>query len=187
LVIALMVAAGTALLGVAGGFIWAAVAPRAALVIVGQGAADVINSETNAFIGADGWYCVICVVGGVISGLGGQWLAVRGHGPVAMAGVLVGGLAAGLVTFWIGEQSGLATFHHLLATLPVGAHFQAQLSLGAHGALAFWPLAAGLMAGSVELTGAMRARRQAVVLESGLHHGYPETTSGFPGGPPGSG
>jgi hypothetical protein len=69
LVPSLAVVVGTALLGVAGGYLWAAVAPRVALVVVGRGAADLVNSETSAFIAADGWYCVICLVGGVISGL----------------------------------------------------------------------------------------------------------------------
>src|ERR1035438_6774508 len=128
--------------------------------MVGTGVANVINSETNAFIAADGWYCLICLLGGVMTGLVGYWLAVRRHGPVAMAAMLIGALAAGLITLWIGERSGLSTFHHLLATLPSGAHFQAQLALGSRSAIAFWPLAAGLMAGSLELSAALRDRRQ---------------------------
>jgi hypothetical protein len=190
LVTSLAVLAGTAVLGVVGGFLWAVVAPRAALVMVGNGVANVVNSETNAFIAADGWYCLICVLGGVITGLFGHWLAVRRHGPVAMAAVLIGALAAGLITLWIGEQSGLSTFHHLLATLPSGAHFHAQLVLGSRGAIAFWPLAAGLMAGSLELSAALRDRRQeqdqeqdeaASMLPAG--RGYPGAMPGFPGRP----
>jgi hypothetical protein len=195
LVVSLAVVAGTALLGVVGGFVWAAAAPRAGLVMVGRGTADVVNSETNAFIAADGWYCLVCLAGGVISGLLGHRLAVRRHGPVAMAGVLIGGLAAGLITLWIGEQSGLATFHHLLATLPAGAHLQAQLALASRSAIAFWPLAAGLTAGGLELTAAMRDRRQVAAAPlvlappgyPGATPGYPGTMPGFQGGPHGSG
>jgi hypothetical protein len=160
LVTSLAVLAGTALLGVAGGFLWAAVAPRAALVTVAPGVVDMVDSETNAFIAADGWYCLICLVGGVISGLLGHWFAVRRYGPVAMAAVLIGALAAALITLWIGQQSGLATFHHLLATAPTGAHFHAQLVLGSRAAIAFWPLAAGLVAGGIELAAVLRDRRQ---------------------------
>lgn len=191
LVASLAVLVGTAVLGVVGGFLWAVIAPRAALVIVGNGVANVVNSETNAFIAADGWYCLICVLGGVITGLFGYWLAVRRYGPVAMAAVLIGALAAGLITLWIGEQSGLSTFHHLLATLPSGAHFHAQLVLGSRGAIAFWPLAAGLMAGSLELSAALRDRRQeqeqqqqqeaASALPAG--RGYPGAMPRFPGHP----
>jgi hypothetical protein len=118
---------------------------------------------------------------------------VRRHGPVAMAAVLIGALAAGLITLWIGEQSGLSAFHHLLATQPSGAHFHAQLVLGSRGAIAFWPLAAGLMAGSLELSAALRDRRQeqeqaqeqgeaASVLPAG-YGGYPGAMPRFPGHP----
>ncbi len=103
-----------------------------------------------------------------------------------MAAVLIGALAAGLITLWIGQQSGLSTFHHLLATLPSGAHFQAQLVLGSRGAIAFWPLAAGLMAGSLELTAVLRDRRQEQEQEQAAtvrpaRHGYRGATPRFPG------
>src|ERR1700730_17308537 len=183
LVPSLAVVAGTALLGVAGGYLWAAVAPRVALVVVGRGAADLVNSDTRAFIAADGWYCVICLVGGVISGLLGYWLVVRRHGPVPMAGVLIGGLAAGLITSWIGEQSGLATFHHLLATLPAGAHMQSRLTLGSLRAIDFLPLAAGLMAGGVEAISAMRERHRTAAPLALAPPGYPGAQPGYPGAP----
>jgi hypothetical protein len=186
LVISLAVVAGTALLGVLGGFLWAVIAPRAALVMVGRGAANLVNSETNAFIAADGWYCLVCLAGGVISGLLGHRLAVRRHGPAAMAAVLIGGLAASLITWWVGEQSGLATFHHLLATLPAGAHLRAQLALGSRGAIAFWPLAAGLMAGGAELTAAKRDRRRVAAPPLVLAPSeYRDAAPGYQGAPPG--
>jgi hypothetical protein len=67
-----------------------------------------------------------------------------------MIGVLAGAVAAGYLARWIGEQPGRAGFHHLLATLPVGAHLHDPLTLRATGAIAFWPLAAGLVAGGLE-------------------------------------
>jgi hypothetical protein len=146
-------------LGVAAGFLWSAVAPRPYLVMTGRGAAAVVNAETSAFIAADGWYCLICLAGGVISGLAGYLLAVRGSRPAGMAVVLLSALGAGLVALWIGENSGHAAYHHLLATLPAGAHLHASLSLGARGAIAFWPLGAGIMAGGLELSDALRDRR----------------------------
>ena len=149
----LTVAAGTVLLGVVAGFLWAVAAPRPLLLMTGRGTAAVINAETSAFIAADGWYCFICLAGGVLTGLAGYLLAVRSYGPVAMIMVLVSALAAALVTLWIGQHVGLATYHHLLATLPPGAKLRAALSLGARSAIAFWPLGAGLMAGGMELAG----------------------------------
>ena len=157
----LAVAGGTALLGVVAGFLWAVAAPRPLLVMTGHGTAAVINAETSAFIAGDGWYCFICLAGGVISGLLGYLLAVRRHGPVAMIMVLVSALAAALITLWIGEHAGLASYHHLLATLPAGVRLRAALSLGARSAIAIWPLAAGLMAGGMELAAVLRGRQVA--------------------------
>ena len=157
----LAVAGGTALLGVLAGFAWALAAPRPLLVMTGHGSAAVINAETSAFIAADGWYCFICLAGGVLSGLFGYLLAVRSYGPVAMIMVLVSALAAALITLWIGEHAGLASYHHLLATLSPGAKLHAALSLGARSAIAFWPLGAGLMAGGMELAAWVRDRQVA--------------------------
>ena len=150
-VAALAVAASTMVLGVLAGLGWAAVAPRALLVMAAPGAADLVNTETNAFIAADAAFCLVCLAGGVISGVLGYLFAVRRHGPLAMAGLIVGAFAAAFVARWVGEQSGLATFQHLLATLPAGAHLQDSLSLGASGALAVWPLATAITAGGLEL------------------------------------
>jgi hypothetical protein len=155
----LAVAAGTVLLGVAAGFIWWALAPRPLLVMTGRGAAQVVNAETSAFVAADGWYCVVCLACGVLTGLFGYLIAVRRHGPAALLIVLASALASAYVVLWVGEHVGLATYHHLLATLPAGAHLHAALMLGARSAIAFWPLGAGLMAGGMELAGVVRDRQ----------------------------
>ena len=161
-VAALAVAAGTMALGVLAGLGWAAVAPRPLLVMTSPGAAALVNTETNAFIAADAAFCLVCLAGGVVSGVLGYLFAVRRYGPLAMAGLVGGALAAAFVARWVGEQSGLATFQHLLATLPAGARLRDSLALGASGALAAWPLAAAVTAGGLELLvspGRHRARR----------------------------
>jgi len=166
-VAALAVAAGTAALGVLAGLVWAAAAPRPLLVMTAPGAAALVNTETNAFIAADAAFCLVCLAGGVVSGALGYLFAVRKHGPLAMAGLLAGALAAAFVARWVGEQSGLATFHHQLATLPVGARLRDSLALGATGALGFWVLAAGAVAGGLELVtspGRHRARKMTTVV-----------------------
>ena len=155
------VLAGTALLGVAAGFTWAAVAPRALAVVAGRGSADVVNPETSAFIAADGWFTLLTAIGGVISGLLGYCYTVRRHGPAAMAAVLVGGLPAALIAMWIGQQSGTAGFNHALQVGRPGVLVHAPLSLGGIGALAFWPLFAGLTAGGIEAVRQLRERQAA--------------------------
>lgn len=166
-VAALAVAAGTAALGVLAGFIWAAVAPRPLLVMTAPGAAALVNTETSAFIAADAAFCLVCLAGGAISGALGYLFAVRKHGPLAMAGLLAGALAAAFVTRWVGQHAGLAAFQHQLATLPVGARLRDSLKLGATGALGLWLLAAAVVAGGLELLaspGRHRARRSTPVV-----------------------
>lgn len=148
-VVSLAVVAGTALLGAAAGLVWLAVAPRPLLEITGPGAAALANPESNALMSVDGVFCLVCVAGGAVSGLLGYFFAVRRYGPVGMVAVIAGAVAAGYVTKWIGEQPGLATFHHRLATLPAGTELHGSLSLGATGGLALWPLAASLVAGGL--------------------------------------
>jgi hypothetical protein len=158
---AVAVIAGTAVLGAAAGLIWATVAPRALAVVVGPGSADVVNPETSAFIAAEGWFTLLSVVGGIISGMLGYWLAVRRQGALAMAGVLAGGLAAALLAKWIGQQWGTAAFNHTLMVGRPGVMLYAPLVLGGIGVLAFWPLAAGITAGSIEASIVIRERRLA--------------------------
>ncbi len=155
------VVAGTALLGAVIGVVWAAAAPRALVVVVGPGSADVVNPETDAFIAADAWFTLLTVAGGVISGLLGHALAVRRHGAPAMAAVLAGGLAAALVARWVGQQPGTAAFNHSLSAGRAGVLLHAPLMLGGTGVLAFWALAAGITAGGIEAVIQLRERRAA--------------------------
>jgi hypothetical protein len=132
--------AGSAVLGVAAGLIWAAVAPRALLQETGQGEAVLVNSESTAFVVADAWFCLITAVGGLITGVLGYRFLVRRADWAATAGLVLGAIAAALLAMWVGENIGLGTYNHLLASTPNGTFFNASLDLGAKSALAFWPL-----------------------------------------------
>ncbi len=127
------------MLGVAAGLIWAALAPRALLLQVGPGEAQLVNAESNAFILADAWFCLIAVLGGAITGVVGYRLLVRRAGWTAAAGLVLGAVAAALLALWTGENIGLGTYHHLLAASPDGTSFHSSLALGAKSALALWP------------------------------------------------
>lgn len=128
------------MLGVAAGLLWAAVAPRALLQEIGHGEAQLANAESNAFILADAWFCLIAALGGVITGLGGYRLLVRRAGWPAVAGLILGAVAAALLALWVGENIGVGTYNHLLASSPDGTFFRASLGLGAKSALTFWPM-----------------------------------------------
>jgi hypothetical protein len=131
--------AGSAVLGVAAGIIWAAVAPRALLQQIGPGEAELVNAESHAFIAADAWFCLIAALGGALTGVVGYRLLVRRAGWTAAAGLVLGAVAAALLMLWIGENIGLGTYNHLLAVSRDGAFFHASLGLGAKSALVFWP------------------------------------------------
>jgi hypothetical protein len=136
--------AGSTLLGLLGGLIWGEVAPRAVLQEISTGTAEVINAETRAFFGADVWFCGIAVVAGLLTGVLGYRFAVAprdGAARAAVAAALVlGAVAGGLLMLWLGEQIGLSSYNHHLASSPAGTDFSASLALGAKSALAFWPL-----------------------------------------------
>ena len=160
--------------GLIGGLVWVAVAPRATYVVIGHGSADVINAETTAFIAGDAVYCIIGVAGGLLIGLVGYLIGVRRYGPLPMVGVLGGSIAAGIVTRWVGEHSGLTAFNHQLLTSALGTHLRAPLALagdtsgttwptlGSVPEVAFWPLAACVVVGGLTLLLVLRERSSSV-------------------------
>jgi hypothetical protein len=167
---ALAILIGSGLLGLAGGLLWTQLAPRAVYVVVARGSADVVNPETSAFIAADAWYCLIGAAGGLIIGLAGYLFAVRRYGPVPMAAILAGSVLAGIAARWVGEHQGLHQFDRQLLTVHQGTLLHAPLALAGDTkaaiwptvaslpAVAFWPLAACLVAGGIVFFGALRHR-----------------------------
>jgi hypothetical protein len=147
------VAVPVALAGVPAGFGWSALAPRPLVVVTAHGAADLVNPETKAFIAADGWFLVLSVAGGLLSGVLAYRAAVRRHGWPAMAGLILGAVGAVLLAWWIGTSYGRAGFRSDLWLSNPGAILHAPLRIRAHGVLVFWPLAAALTAGAAELAG----------------------------------
>jgi hypothetical protein len=99
-----------------------------------------VNAESTVFIVADAWFVLITAVGGVITGVLGYRIGVRRAGAAAAAGLVVGAVGAALLAMWVGDNIGLGTYNHLLATSQAGTFFHGSLALGAKSALAFWPL-----------------------------------------------
>jgi hypothetical protein len=188
LLVTLAIAAGGAVLGVAGGFLWSAVAPQAVFSVQSPGVAYVVNPETSAFIAADGWFALIGLIGGAVIGISGYLTGVRRHGPLPAAGVLGGATAAAFLAWWTGSHLGLDEFRHRLATSKPGTLLRQPTDLGAHGALAFWPLAAGVVIGGIELVLALRERQRRPRSEfaglPGRHRTAPGGPGAAPGGPP---
>jgi hypothetical protein len=157
------------------GLIWAAVAPRPLLQEIARGEAELINAETTAYIVADAWFALITAVGGLITGIFGYRILVRRSGAAAAAGLVLGAVAAALLALWVGDNLGLATYNHLLASSPAGAVFHSSLALGAKSALVFWPLCTSVVILIAETSG--RRSGQAAVRTRGRH------ATGAPGQP----
>ena len=155
--------AGSAVLGVAAGLIWATVAPRALLQEVGPGEAQLVNAESTAYILADAWFCLIAAIGGVVTGIAGYRLLVRRAGWTAAAGLILGSVAASVLMLWTGENIGLGTYNHLLVASADGVLFHASLALGAKSALAFWPGLTSLIVLLAEYGGRRPASEEALL------------------------
>ena len=195
LVSSLAILISSALVGLAGGVAWAALAPRALYVVVGRGSADVVNPETTAFIAADAWYCLIGAFGGIMIGLTGYLLAVRRYGPAPMAAILGGSVVAGGLARWVGEHQGLHQFNHQLLTAHQGAFLHAPLGLAGDTAVtfwptfaslpavAFWPLAGCLVAGGIVFISVLRSRSGARL--RGAEYAGPQQWTSWPGQQPG--
>jgi hypothetical protein len=171
----LLVVAG-ALLGLLGGVIWAALSPRVVYQVytLSPPTAYAINPETSAFIAADGIFTFIALGGGVLLGVGGYLAGVRRFGPAPMVGLIAGGVAAAFLMKWLGTLlTGGQTFDSKLATSKPGTLLKAPITLGSHGALAFWPVAAALVAGIPELVAFLRARRLAIAGAGQAGYGLP--------------
>jgi hypothetical protein len=140
---------GSVLAGLVAGLVWGEVAPRAVLQEIGSGTAQLVNSETTAFIAADAWFCGIGAVAGLITGLIGYRYGVSrragGARAAVAAGLIVGAVAGTFVMLWLGEQIGLSGYDHHLAASSNGTVFHASLALGAKSALVFWPMCTAIV------------------------------------------
>jgi hypothetical protein len=158
--------AASAVLGLAAGAIWNVVAPRAVLQEVSAGTAQVVNAETRAFIGADGWFCIIAAVAGLLTGIVGYRLGISRRGNAARtsvaAGLIIGAVIGGYLMLWLGQQIGQSAYQHQLGYAAVGTTFNASLVLGAKSALAFWPLFTSLVIVLGEIGGGHRGPEPAL-------------------------
>jgi hypothetical protein len=131
-------------LGLIAGAVWDAVAPRAVLQEVSAGTAQIVNAETRAFVGADGWFSLLAAVAGLLTGAVGYRLGIFGRDQAdrvaVTAGLIAGAVAGAFAMLWLGQLLGQGNYQHQLASSRAGATFESSLTLGAKSALAFWPL-----------------------------------------------
>jgi hypothetical protein len=130
------------LLGAPVGVLWAALAPRVAVVKVAQGV-DLQMPETKAFVGADGSFLLITLGVGLLCGIVAAYLGRR-QAPGVALGLAAGGVLAALVAWKVGHRIGYDAYTQLRDVAKVGATGSAYLQVRAKGVLLGWPVGASL-------------------------------------------
>jgi hypothetical protein len=137
---AAIVAVWFAVLGVVGGWVWAHVTSLPQVDKEGTNA-TVASEELVKQVGMDGWFVIIALVGGVVSGV--LLLVWRHRDPLlTVALVALGGGLASWLMIHAGGSFGPSDPIAALRKLPDGAHVSEQLRLHAHGVAWVWPIAA---------------------------------------------
>ncbi len=126
--------------GVIGGVVWSQVTTLPKLTRVGDSASQAPDQLANQ-VGIDGWFFVVALVGGLLSGI--ILLAWRRRDPLLM--VLLVALGGGLAA-WVTLRTGLALGPSpelaALRDLAEGDKVSMQLKLHAPGIALVWPIAA---------------------------------------------
>jgi hypothetical protein len=135
----LLAAVVSVLLGGPVGLLWAALAPRADVVVVGQ-AVQLAEPGSSAFIAGDGVFLLAVTLAGAVGGVL-AWRLGRAHGPAVVVGLTVGGLLAAYVAMVVGQQVGLEEFQRAVRSGRQGV-LELTLRLRAREALVGWPVGA---------------------------------------------
>lgn len=137
LVLGVLIVAG----GLAG-VLWHLIAPRTEYVFR-DGIGYFTEPVPTAPIAADGWFAVIALAAGVLSGsLAQGFLHKRIVG--AVIGLGIGTVFASLIAWQVGHWFGTAEFEQAVESVRDGTKLLAPLDVRAKGILTLWPLAAML-------------------------------------------
>ncbi|MBV6696266.1 hypothetical protein [Kitasatospora aureofaciens] len=131
------------LLGLVMAGLWAWLAPKVPLV-VDRDRILYADPEGEQRAGADAVFVLLGLGMGTVTALGAFLVTRRRGGGVAVAaGLAIGGLLGSLGAWrlgrWLGPSDNLIAEARRVGT---GGHFNADIDLGAHGALLAWPMAA---------------------------------------------
>ena len=125
-----------AVLGVAAGYVWSALAPATRYVLI-DGAPHLADPETQSLIEADGWFAAVTAAFGLVCAVAGYVLA-RDRPVGILLGLTAGGLLAGYVAMLVGGRA-----KGVVQAAGAGGYTTtSSLDLTAHGVLFAWPLVA---------------------------------------------
>lgn len=142
LVAALIVVGVLAVLGALAGLLWHVIAPRTEFQF-NEGVGLYTEPVPGAPIAADGWFAVIALVAGILSGSACHAVFHR-RILGAVVGLAVGATVASIVAWQVGHWFGAAEYDAAVAVVRDGKRLLAPLDLRAKGVLTLWPLAATL-------------------------------------------
>ncbi len=134
----LLAVAGCLVLGAVLGVVWAWLAPRVPLEVVGDGAVPE-EYQPGGFIAADGVFAVLAVLAGVV--VATLLLRWDGRPLVCLGAGVLGGSLGALLMWWVGSRIGAVDVDAVVATSPDGTVFDAPLRLRMPGVLLLWPTA----------------------------------------------
>ena len=127
-------------LGVAAGFVWLWLAPRAMAVADGKGKTGLLDPGTKAFAGADVTFLFVTVVAGLLCGVVAAVIA-RHRGVAVSVAVAAGGTIAAVLAAWIGRTMSGGPAQHWASHVGAGNH-RYFLELTTRQYLVAWPMAA---------------------------------------------
>jgi hypothetical protein len=142
LVAAVLTVVATVLAGAPVGLLWAAVAPKVAVVIE-DGNVSLVRPMSDEFITGDAYFLFAMVLAGAVGGLV-AWRLGRAHGPAVVLALAAAGLLAAYVAMVVGQLVG-AEAVELAAASTSQEVVELTLRLRAKEAMVGWP-AASLLA-----------------------------------------
>lgn len=133
------------LLGILAGVVWWLLVHPAAYTKL-QGGGEMSETQLGREFDADGWYTVIALVAGLLSGLALTWWRSRDHLLTTVL-VAVGSVLAAAVSALTGRLLGPGSTEAALKVARVGADVPVPLAVAGWVPYLVWPIAA--MAGSL--------------------------------------
>jgi hypothetical protein len=126
------------LLGPLVGALWLWVAPTPTAINT-EGLIFLKDQNTSEFIAADGWFLIVGLVVGALSG--GVLFWVFRRRPIAtVIGITLGGLAGAWIAWKVGERLGPDPLEETASGVPEGGTIAAPINLRAKVVLLGWPL-----------------------------------------------
>lgn len=137
----LVTLAVTILTGAPVGLLWALLAPRVEVMVVGEDV-NLVEAYADGFIAADAYFLAAVFVAGLVAGFA-AWKLASAHGPVVVLALAAGGLIAAYVAMTVGHEVGTPALREALQRSD-GKVFELPVKVQAKEAMIGWPLASML-------------------------------------------